>query len=84
MYSYLKYQILYLLYYVYVGAIANFNTINHAYNALLALQAEEDEKNGSVSIDFDAEVKKGGEGIGLGLVVYEVSKCLYLLLSYIV
>lgn len=53
------------------GSVSNFNLINQAYNALMSLQTEIDDKEGSRTIDFEVILEKGGEGVGLGLVVYE-------------
>ncbi len=48
-----------------------FAQINQAYNSLLALQAEEDEKSNCTLLYYDVSICKGGDGIGLGMTLLE-------------
>lgn len=48
-----------------------FAQINQAYNSLLALQVEEDEKSNCSLLYYDVSICKGGDGIGLGITLLE-------------
>jgi hypothetical protein len=53
------------------GNVDNFNKINSAYNSLIALQANIDERDSCDVIHYEAVVEKGKDGGGLGIVVAE-------------
>ena len=53
------------------GSVSNFNLIYEAYNGLMAIQREVDERENSRVVDYEVILEKGGEGVGLGLVVFE-------------
>lgn len=53
------------------GDVSEFNNINHAYNKLMALQAELEAREISDEFEYEAIVEKGPDGVGLGLVVTE-------------
>lgn len=53
------------------GNPAEFAQINQAYNSLLALQVEEDEKSNCSLLYYTVSVCKGGDGVGLGMTLLE-------------
>eukprot|EP01038_Epipyxis_sp_PR26KG_P010743 gene10743-14428_t len=53
------------------GDATNFNLITIAYNNLLAIVNEENEKKNSSLVRYEAKIKKGGDNVGLGLIVIE-------------
>jgi hypothetical protein len=53
------------------GDVKVFNDINIAYNGLLSIQAAEDDKKSTYPVDYEVVIRKGGDGVGLGIVVLE-------------
>lgn len=53
------------------GDVDLFNKINIAYTSLMSIQANLDELEECLTIDYEAIVEKAGDGVGLGIVVLE-------------
>lgn len=53
------------------GDVNKFNQLYTAYETLRSIQDEQDRKNNTVKVDYEAIIEKGGNTIGFGLMVVE-------------